>query len=367
MRHSSFEALKPACPVCRARSGTNSALFLAIEERGDREGVEAGILQCSGCGAEFPIIDGMPILVADVRRFVEENIFYLMARSDLPPAVESLLGDAAGASSGLQSIRQHVSSYVWDHWGDHDPQEPPETTGGGRPGAVVRVLEAGLDLLPAHLPEGPILDMGCGPGRVAAELAARTGRLVLAADLSVPLARAATQALSGVIEYPRRRVGMVYDRRRFAVSMPGSDKVEVWLCDALQLPFADETFALATSINLIDCVADPRTAIEEMGRILCPGGQAVIALPFDWTDRVTSPDRWLGGHSQRGPHQGRAEDVLHSLLNEGELGVATLRQHGEPVDVPWQVRLHDRSCMHYTCRVVAAQRKSVAGGSDLAG
>lgn len=367
MRHSSLEALKPACPVCRARLGTNSALFLAIEEGGDGECVDAGILQCSSCGAEFPIVDGMPILVADVRRFVEENIFYLMARRDLTPAVESLLGDASGASSGLQSIRQHVSSYVWDHWGDHDPQEPSETTGGGRPGAVVRVLEAGLDLLPGALPDGPILDMGCGPGRVAAELAARTGRLVLAADLSVPLARAAGQALSGVVDYPRRRVGLVYDRRRFSVSSPGSERVEVWLCDALQLPFPDETFALATSINLIDCVADPRTALEEMGRVLRPGGQAVIALPFDWTDRVTSPDRWLGGHSQRGPHAGRAEDVLHSLLGDGELAVATLRQHGEPVDVPWHVRLHDRSCMHYTCRVVAAQRLGAAGGSDPAG
>src|SRR5690606_9191204 len=113
MRRSSFEALKPVCPACRARERVDAALHVAIEEAGDGDAVLSGILQCARCGGEFPVLDGMPVLVPDVRRFVEDNLFYLMARTDLTPAVESLLGDASGASSGLQSIRQHVSSYVW--------------------------------------------------------------------------------------------------------------------------------------------------------------------------------------------------------------------------------------------------------------
>lgn len=362
MRRSSFEALRPVCPACRQREAVDSPLFVAVEESADDSEILAGIVQCGRCGGEYPVLDGMPVLVPDVRRFVEDNLFYLMARNDLTPAVESLLGDASGASSGLQSIRQHVSSYVWDHWGDHDPDEREEAPGAARPGSVAKALESGLALLGGGLPPGPALDIGCGPGRVAAEVAARTGRLVVAADLSVPLARTARQALAdGTVDYPRRRIGLVYDRRRFSVAIPGSAQVEVWLCDALHLPFADGTFALATAMNLIDCVTEPRAALAEMGRALKEGGEALIALPFDWTDRVTPPEHWLGGHSQRGPHRGRAEDILDALLSDGELAAGALRAVGDAIEVPWHVRLHDRSCMHYTCRMVAARRVPAGG------
>jgi len=363
MRRSSFEALKPVCPICRQRESVDSPLFVAIEEKADDEAILAGILQCGRCGGEFPVLDGMPVLVPDVRRFVEDNLFYLMAREDLTPAVESLLGDAAGATSALQSIRQHVSSYVWDHWGDHDPQEE-DAPGAARPGSIARALDNGLKLLSESLPAGPVIDIGCGPGRVAAEIAARTGRLVVGVDLSVALARAARQALSnGAVDYPRRRIGVVYDRRRFTITSPGSERVEVWLCDALHLPFADRTFALAAAMNLIDCVTEPRAALVEMGRVLKENGEALFALPFDWTDRVTPAEHWLGGHSQRGPYGGRPEDVLDTMLRDGEFAAGNLRAVGEAIEVPWHVRLHDRSCMHYTCRMVVARRGNAGSGS----
>src|SRR5690606_26502511 len=103
--------------------GRSSPLAIGAVEAEDAGDIHAGILGCTGCGAEYPVIDGLPVIVPDVRRFVQDNLFYLMARQDLPPLLESLLGDAAGPGSGLDSIRQHVSSYAWDHWGDHDPQE----------------------------------------------------------------------------------------------------------------------------------------------------------------------------------------------------------------------------------------------------
>ena len=80
----------PICPGCHAR-GVSSPLGLNFVED-EREGdILAGILGCSDCGAEYPIVDGLPIIVPDVRRYVQDNLFYIMARTDLTPAVESLL------------------------------------------------------------------------------------------------------------------------------------------------------------------------------------------------------------------------------------------------------------------------------------
>lgn len=144
MRHSHFEKLRPVCPVCR-QNRLEGRLRLTTVEAEENDDIESGILSCDLCGSEFPILDGMPIIVPEVRRFVQENLFYLLARNDLTPAVESLLGDAAGPGSGLELIRQHVSSYAWDHWGDQDPEPFGPVPGGGAPGAISRNLAQALE------------------------------------------------------------------------------------------------------------------------------------------------------------------------------------------------------------------------------
>lgn len=356
MRLAHFEALRPICPLCRGR-GEESPIAVQVVEEGDDDAVASGILGCASCGCEFPVLDGMPVIVPNMRQFIADNLFYLLARTDVPPLVESLLGDAAGASSGLQSIRQHVSSYAWDHWADHDPDELEPAPGPARPGGIARAVAAGLEMMSAEAPEGPILDIGCGAGRSIGEFAALTGRQVLGIDISIPLARVARRALiEGRVDYPRRRVGLVYDRREFPVPAAAPGLVDVWICDVQALPFRDGTFAMASAMNVIDCLAEPRAGLVEIDRALKPDGEAVFAVPFDWTGNVTAPEEWLGGHSQRAQHGGSAEALFGMLLEDGPLAAGSLRRVGAPREFPWHVRLHDRSCMHYSSYMVAARR-----------
>jgi SAM-dependent methyltransferase/uncharacterized protein YbaR (Trm112 family) len=348
--------LRPVCPLCRL-NGLEGRLRLTTVEAEAGDDVASGILSCELCGSEFPILDGMPVIVPEVRRFVQDNLFYLMARSDLTPAVESLLGDAAGPGSGLESIRQHVSSYAWDHWGDRDPVVPAPVPGGGVPGAVSRNLAQALDMLEGDLPDGPVLDIGCAAGRTVTDAAERLGRDVLGIDLSVPLARCGRQAVvDGRIDYGLRRVGLVYDRRSYALGHAAGSRGDVWLCDALALPFSAGTFALAIGMNVVDCMRDPRAGLVEISRVLADDGRAVLSVPFDWAGQVTPVEAWLGGHSQRSVHAGSPEAILDLLLSEGPLAAGTLRRAGVPAEAPWHVRLHDRSCMYYSAYLVAARK-----------
>jgi SAM-dependent methyltransferase/uncharacterized protein YbaR (Trm112 family) len=359
MRRGHFASLRPLCPLCSAK-GTSSRLALSIVEKESGDDVEAGILGCPACGAEYPVIDGLPVIVPDVRRYVRDNLFYLMARDDLTPALESLLGDASGPGSGLDSIRQHVSSYVWDHWGDHDPMEGGGAAGNAQPGGVARVLAAGLELI-GRLPEGPVLDIGCGAGRVTADIAAETGRQVLGIDISTPLARVSRRAVvDGNIDYARRRVGLVYDRRRFALPPGRNGLADVWICDMLALPFSPGTFALAIGLNVLDCVTDPGLGLAEIGRVLREGGGTLLSVPFDWAGHVTPAEGWIGGHSQRAPHAGSAEAVLEMMFGDGPLSSGLLRREQPAREVPWHVRIHERSCMHYRAHLVAARRTGSA-------
>jgi SAM-dependent methyltransferase len=358
MRIAHFDALRPICPRCR-RLGTTAQLAILLIEAEAEEDIESGILSCQACGAEYPILDGLPIIVPDVRRYIQDNLFYLLARTDLPAAVESLIGDAAGPGSGLDSIRQHVSSYVWDHWADRDPAGPGPVPDGIAPGAIVRTLTEGLGMADGAIPDGPILDIGCAAGRTVAELAERTGRMVLGIDISIPLARCGRRAVAANrVDYGLRRTGLVYERRGYPAGV-GSDsrrRADIWICDTLALPFRNGTFGLATALNVVDCMTDPRTGLVEVARVLGRDAPAVLSVPFDWSGQVTPPEAWLGGHSQRAAHGGDPVAILDMLLSDGSLAAGGLRRVTPAQDVPWHVRLHDRSCMKYSAHLVVARK-----------
>lgn len=360
MRLGHFEALRPVCPVCRATSGAGHPLSVAqIDGEADGHVLEA-ILHCSNplCQREYPVIDGIPLLLANLRQFVAENALRLLARRDLGPAMQSLIGDCCGPGSEYDTVRQQVSVYAWEHYGEFDPAEQDALADGDRPGTMLGALRAGLDLT-GGIPEGPVLEVGCGPGRGTFELAGRTEDLVLGVDLHFPMLHLAAEALrTGIVRYDRRRVGVVYDRREFAVALPGAANADFWACDATALPFAPGTFAMTVGLNVLDSIYAPREFLQTVAAVLRPGGMAVLSTPYDWSSGATPLEGWLGGHSQRSPTAGASDAVLRALLTPGASpsGIAGLALSGERDGLTWKVRLHDRATMSYRLHLVAATR-----------
>lgn len=358
MRLSHFETLAPVCPRCRTTNGQNSSLrlFSVFKESGGH--ILEGVVHCSntGCFMEFPIIDGIPILVPDVAGYLRDNVSMLMARTDLSETIESILGDCAGPGSAFDTQRQHISTYAWDSYGDLDPDESAEAgTGDAKPGAVVRCLDAGLALTGAA-PQSPAIDIGCSVGRTSFELAARSDGLVLGVDLHLPMLRMARTVLEcGVVRYPRRRVGIVYDRREFEVAFDDAERVDFWACDAMAPPFREGGFGTAVALNVLDCVNAPRDFLDRLSGLLRPGGTAVLSTPYDWSTGATPVETWIGGHSQRGPDGGASEPFVRALLTDGAhpQSVTGLSILGEIAEFPWQARLHDRSIVSYAAHVLA--------------
>jgi SAM-dependent methyltransferase/uncharacterized protein YbaR (Trm112 family) len=356
LRRRHLAALRPVCPVCRA-AGTGEhplALLGVLREEGGR--VIEGSLRCPhpGCQREYPILDGIPFLLAQLRGYVAGAIGQINARWDLDPATESLLGDCCGPGSSYDTTRQHLSTYAWGHYGDLDPAE----TGEPQPGSLLRVLARGLELA-GDLPAGPVLDLGCAVGRACFALAGGGDRLVLGADLSFPMLQLASEVLRrGRVRYPRRRLGVVYDRREFPVSFPRAEAVDFWLCDATALPFPAGTFAAVVGLNVLDCVASPHDLLAALPRLLAPGGKAILSTPYDWSPAATPIEAWLGGHSQRGESAGAGEPVLRALLTPGAhpASIAGLRIVAEAPALPWRLRLHERSSVEYQVDLVVVER-----------
>lgn len=145
-----------------------------------------------------------------------------------------------------------------------------------------------------------ILDIGTGPGLLAAELAVAAGPdgLVCGIDLSASmLALAATRA---------------------ATRPPGSAPITLGHADAAQLPYAAASFDAAVSTQVLEYIADVPGVLAEIWRVLRPGGR-VLLVDTDWDSLVwrSSDDqrmeRVLAAWQQHlvDPHLPRR---LHSLL-----------------------------------------------------
>ena len=362
MQRRHFETFAPICPVCARRTGAHHRLILAIIRAETNGDIQDGILHCANpdCRHEYPVLDGIPVIVPDLARYVSDHAIEILMRDDIDPVMETLLGDAIGPDSWFDSLRQIQSTYGWDSYGGLDPDPGP-----GTPGAAC--LERLLALAGPDRPgggtqtaaPGRVLDLGCAAGGTSFTLAAhRPDALVLGLDLNLGLLRMARRAAAGEISYPRRRIGLVYDRRRFSAALPGADRVDFWAADALALPLPPGCAGLVAALNLLDCVPDPAGLLAALCSLLRPGGRMLLATPFDWSTRATPPQAWIGGHSQRGPHDGDAEALLRSLLTEGAhpRSVAGMALLGEQAAYPWRTRLHARSTVDYTVHLMALEK-----------
>ncbi len=353
MRLRHFEAFAPVCPVCVRAGRSPRPLILAHATARTETEIIAGILHCPDCLHEYPVLDGIPVIVPELGPLLAGRGVELLVRDDIDPLLEGLLGDAIGPDSWFDTMRQIQSTYGWDGYADLDPAEAAD--GGPQPGAARRCLAELSTLAPA--PAQRILDLGCAAGRTSFDLAAaHPDALVLGLDIHLAVLRLAQGAAHGAVSYPRRRIGLVYDRRRFAVDFPQAERVDFWACDATALPFPPGSAALCLALNLIDCVPDPRRLLESLAQVTAPGGRILLSTPYDWSTRATPIQSWLGGHSQRAAHGGAGEAFLHALLAGTDHAVPGLRCLAERADWPWHTRLHDRSAVQYRAHLLALAR-----------
>lgn len=98
-----------------------------------------------------------------------------------------------------------------------------------------------------------VIDVGCGPGNYTRDLADAAGTgLVVGMDASEAMVAA-------------------------AVKRSGRKNTAYLRADGCALPFADGTFDAACSVGVIHMIERPVLALEEIVRVLAPGGRLAVA------------------------------------------------------------------------------------------
>jgi SAM-dependent methyltransferase len=162
-----------------------------------------------------------------------------------------------------------------------------------------RTAENSAGYLLPHLREGmSLLDIGCGPGTVTADLAARVapGR-VTAVDIT-------DEAL---------------DLSRAEVHARNLSNVSFVTADVHALKFPAEVFDVVHAHQVLQYVADPVLALREMRRVCAPGG--IVAgrdadyAGFIWYPQLPALDRWRDLYQRAARANGGEPDAGRRLLS----------------------------------------------------
>jgi SAM-dependent methyltransferase len=171
------------------------------------------------------------------------------------------------------------------------------------------------------------LDSGCGPGRIALELA-KDFEQVLAFDFSKAFAEICKSRA------PANLSAFVGD----ACAMGDSEEI------------AGKHFDLIVGANLVDRLENPMAWIEKSKEILSEEGILVIISPFTWLESVTPESKWLGGFRKDSEVHYSLQGMVHACLPELELCTA-------PTHLPFTIADPDGTTQYTYAQVMVFQRK----------
>ena len=189
----------------------------------------------------------------------------------------------------------------------------------------------------AHLRAGmDLLDVGCGPASITADLAERVapGRVV------------ALDAAAGALEAARATL-----RERGL-----SAQVEVTCGDVMALPFEDASFDVVHAHQVLQHLADPVGALAEMRRVTRPGGivavRDAVYSAMTWFPEPAGMEQWRSVYMATARANGGEPDAGSRLLSWARAAgfadasaSASTWCYATPADRAWQSQTWAQRCL----------------------
>jgi ubiquinone/menaquinone biosynthesis C-methylase UbiE len=119
-------------------------------------------------------------------------------------------------------------------------------------------------------PGDRVVDIGCGDGRHAGDLAQTDGLTIVAADMSI-------QDLAQI----RNRIEYLEE-----LDIRGNSSLVMTAADITTLPFDDACFDHVICAEVMEHIPDDAAAARELIRVLKPGGNLIVSVPRFYPEKI---------------------------------------------------------------------------------
>lgn len=294
------------CPQCVKGQKTDNDFSLYLHDdflakadpvRSDQD-VTTGTLICRTCKRSYPILDGVGIFTINqgIRKYEDPAL----AQGYVQTHFRDLICESEDA-------KPYLAEYDETAFYSTEP----------KPTYYSNLVE----LLGNRLQSGATaLDLGCSVGRLTHELAVRSD-FAIGVDLSfvsVALAREILLTRKARVNLGQPRVsgsGAVGREVEINLERVVQPNVEFIVADEQTLPFRNGIFDVICAASVIDRVPDVDAFLTRLGRVSREGTTLLLTSPFDYDERYTPKEKWLGFKSFR-TSEGKSETALKEVLKK---------------------------------------------------
>jgi SAM-dependent methyltransferase/uncharacterized protein YbaR (Trm112 family) len=339
MLKEAFDQIELFCPRCR-RPGPDHIIQSELEMGDilawDGDFILEGFLICTNpqCRFRYPILNGVPIIVKDLKGWVESSQSSLTNITGNYSGMQIWLADLVKSGAQARTEQAVSSAYLDFHYGDME-DAPAPIRSIADPASYWQTMN---DMAQPSRSDHNMLaiDIGCSVGRFTFDLA-RLYSLAIGIDTNfAPVSLAACFQRNKQVVYERKIHGNVY--KEYAKAYVPPRNVLFMVADALDPPFRAQYFDFVAALNVLDSIRIPLMLIGQIDALLKPGGELLLSSPYEWNADICNPSEWLESDESDGP-------AMVRLIFEGkmfkEMGLRfSVLQ--EQMDVPWILRNHRR-------------------------
>jgi ubiquinone/menaquinone biosynthesis C-methylase UbiE/uncharacterized protein YbaR (Trm112 family) len=286
----------------------------------DGDDCREGFLACEECGIQFPIINGVPIIVRNFDSYIQERTRILgdwilktstsQMRNFLREKVKTV-DPKLTINNKYEFSSQYYNSYLWTHYDYRDNDRFLSMFKYRiRPDEIYSKVIQGLEVNVT----GKSLDLGCALGASSLNLAKKVA-FSYGVDLSYSFI---TEA-----------------RRRAA----GTSNIEYLVCDIADLPFKSLSFDVVMALNILDRT-DFDKAFLSLDRCIISGGELVITDPFDSSN------------------DSKTLNSINLRLFLEKKGYQIRKKTQRESYIPWIVRINERAYLFYFADYIYAVKLS---------
>ena len=290
MKESTLKFLK--CSKC------NKTIDLEIYE--NKTEIIEGILRCNKCELMFPIIDKIPIMLIDFKKYISEHkilsgkLYRLASNKEMKKILKSIFSDIVWDNNDKSGIEERWTQIYQNN----------------KNNKFYKTIKSELKNIPKSK---LVLEYGCSVGIISNHMS-NLSEKVFGIDKSF-----------SAIQYANK---IQRDNTNYIVS------------DFVSNPIKNMKFDLIIGLNILELM-EPNILLKIISKQIS-NGYVIISDPYDYERGINSVKNPMN------------EEILRKKLTELKFQITN--NTNQPSFIPWNLQLYDRASLDYKVDIVIAKK-----------